>query len=311
MRRLWILLMLFLFLGCTTLPTSRMEEKVKILEERVDEMEMVVAAGAGAYFRPFSGGLDGTGAGALQKVTGTNDGDVGLVVLENYTGGAGEGPLASAAVGNIWFTYVLDDSSACGSDDWPYVGTAQDGVNECWEYAGLYQVKTEFIPIGWAIDGSSPPALLETITSTNKVKVRKFDGSVGDEDVQINWAVPTDFLTGYGKIKFRVITMVTESAPTTQGWSFFLQGASVGSDDALNATLYTPVESNIIDISNAQYDFAYTNWSSEVTITNLTAGEFALLKLYRDISDEDDDYGQDVGVIGILVMYPAKMTAEW
>jgi hypothetical protein len=43
----------------------------------------------------------------------------------------------------------------------------------------------------------------------------------------------------------------------------------------------------------------------------LAAGEFALLKLYRDISDAEDDYAADIGVIGIEIRYPAQATAAW
>jgi len=326
MKRLWILVITLLFFGCATFqPTPEVEKRMTILEERVDEMEMVVAAGTGAYFRPFSGGLDGSGSGVLQKVTGTNDGDVGLVVLEGYTGAADEGPLSTAAVGNIWFMHVVNTGASpdCSPDDWPKTGRTGDNIaNECWEYAGLYQVKTEFIPIGWAIDGWLPPDNITTIsrariietTRFNSVKVRKFDGVIDPaQDVHINWAVPSDFLTGYGKIKFRVITMVTESQPplSTEGWSFFLRGASIGTDDILGADLGIAVESNITGVSYSQYDIVYTGWSSELTVTDLVPGEFGLFAFCRGNSDADDDYEQDIGVIGIEIMYPAKMTAAW
>jgi hypothetical protein len=310
MKKIFVLLMTFFFImGCATTGTKNdLEKRMDELQEQVD---MLAASSVGASFRPFSGGLDSEdAAGELQDVTGTDDSDVGLAVFQGYTGGTSEGPWSAIAMGNIWGMWVLDVDGGSG-DSWPEYGGSGDGGNERWEYAGLYQVKTEFIPIGWAIDGTTAPAAIETITSTNSVKVRKFDDAQ-DEDVQINWAVPSDYLTGYGSIKFRVITMVTEgTAPSTQGWSFFLKGVSIGTGDILSTALGTAVESNIIDISHAQYDIVYTGDSAVVAIAGLTAGEFALLNLYRDISDADDDYAQDIGVIGIEIIYPAQATAAW
>jgi hypothetical protein len=302
----------FFLMGCTTFGPSKKENELeKRLDALQEQVEMLEAAGVGASFRPFSGGLDSTAAsGELQDVTGTSDDDVGFVVLQDYTGTANEGIWNAIAMGNLWGVWVLDVDGGSG-ESWPEYGVSGDGGNERWEYAGYYQIKTEFIPISWAIDGSTAPGGLETITSTNKVNVRKFDDAQ-DEDVQINWAVPSDFLTGYTGIKFRVVAMVTEgTAPSSTGWAFFLQGASIGSDDGLGATLGTAVESNVGDVSYAQYDIAYSSWSSAVTITNLAAGEWALLKLYRDISDADDDYTQDVGVLGIEIRYPAQAKASW
>jgi hypothetical protein len=311
MKKIFVLMMTFFFImGCAGFGTNRgLEERVDELQEQV---EMLAAASVGASFRPFSGGLQSGGVGDLDKITGTDDGDVGLVVLQAHTGDTGEGPWDGVVVGNIWGMWVLDDDGGSG-DSWPEYGESGDGGNERWEYAGLYSVKTEFLPIGWAIDGTAPPAATETITATNSVKVRKFDGTdgVGDEDVQINWVVPTDYLTGYGKIKFRVLTMPAEGAPSSVGWAFFLQGVSIGDGDLLSSALGTAVESNVDNESNAQYDIVYTATSTVVSIAGLTAGEFVLLKLYRDVSDAEDDYEVDVGVIGIEIIYPAKMTAAW
>jgi hypothetical protein len=265
-----------------------------------------------ANFHPFSGGLDGGAAGDLDKRTGVSDKDVAVVALKDYTGSANEGPLNGINVGNIVFFYTLSGGGGSG-DDWPNYGESGD-ANDRWEYAGIYQIRTEFIPIGWAIDGSSGPQSLETIISTNKTRVRRFDGTdgVGDEDVQINWMIPQDFLPGYGKVKFRVVTLVTESTiPSSTGWSFFLQGAAITTGETLSSSLGTAVESNSGDRSDSQYDLVFTSWSSETTITGLTAGEFGITKLYRDVSDADDDYEQDIGVIGIEIKYPAKMTGVW
>jgi len=99
------------------------------------------------------------------------------------------------------------------------------------------------------------------------------------------------------------------TAPSTEGWVFFLQGASIGTGDALGATLGTAVKSTVVDVSHAQNDIVYSTKSAAITITDLAAGELALLKLYRDISDADDDYVQDVGISGIIITYQYNLAA--
>ena len=160
----------------------------------------------------------------------------------------------------------------------------------------------EFIPCGYFIDGAAPPAVRETITSTNKVDVRKFDDAT-DEDVQIPWQVPTDIVAATG-IFFQVVCLVTESTgPSNEGVAFFLQGASVGSGDIISGALGTAVISSATARTDAQYDIIYTTLSTKITVTNLAAGEMCLLKLYRDVSDAADDYAQDIGVIGINIKF--------
>lgn len=165
----------------------------------------------------------------------------------------------------------------------------------------------EFIPCGYFLDGTALPGIRETITSTNKIEVRKFDDAT-DEDVQIPWQVPYDIVAATG-IFFQVVSLVTESTgPSNEGWAFFLQGASIGSGDILSATLGTAVISSATTRTDSQYDIVYTTLSSKVTITNLAAGEMCLLKLYRDVSDAADTYAQDVGVVGIVIKYQRTLS---
>lgn len=163
----------------------------------------------------------------------------------------------------------------------------------------------EFLPIVWAINGAAPPEGLTTLTSTYSVDIRNFDDA-SDEDVYIPWEVPSD-ISG-STISYRVICFVTNATgPSNEGVSFFLQGASLGDGDILSSALGTAVESNATAMTHAQYDRFATSWSAAVTITDLAAGETAMLKLYRDISDTQDDYAQDIGVAGIEIKYTRQI----
>lgn len=163
----------------------------------------------------------------------------------------------------------------------------------------------EFLPIVWAINGAAPPEALTTLTSTYSVDIRNFDDAT-DEDVYFIWQVPSD-ISGT-TITYRVICFVTNATgPSNEGVSFFLQGNSLGDGDILSGALGTAVESNATALTHSQYDRFATSWSAAVTITNLAAAETAVLKLYRDISDSQDDYAQDIGVAGIEIKYTRQI----
>lgn len=165
-----------------------------------------------------------------------------------------------------------------------------------------------FLPIGWAIDGASAPAAKSTLSSTNKIDIRDFDAA-SDEDVLFAWSVPFD-LTGT-TVTYRVICYVTNATgPSNEGVSFFLQGNSLGDGDIISGALGDAIESNATAMTHAQYDRFATSWSAAVTITALAAAETAHLKLYRDVSDADDDYAQDVGVAGIEIKYSRALTND-
>ena len=207
--------------------------------------------------------------------------------------------------GNISF-YNYNTASG-QAENAPFVIVPDDATgNEAFELIGVsgYQEETVFLPIDEALDGTvQAPAAAETITSGNgKVRVRKFD-SATDEDVIHAWRVPKDIVAALG-IKFEVEFFITEgTAPSSEGAAFFLQGYSIGSGDGLGGTHGTAVKSSKTGMSDAQYDRVVTTQSAKVTVTDLAGGELAMLHLYRDVSDADDDYGQDLGVSGVWLTF--------
>jgi len=110
-RILLVLLLAFGLSGCfaTQKDITRLERKI----------DMQMFEGAGSDFRPFTA-LTGGGAGAVDKPTGTENGDAGFLVLE-----------ADATYGDMFFPYVLDVDG--GSDDsLPEYIEAGDGGSERW-----------------------------------------------------------------------------------------------------------------------------------------------------------------------------------
>lgn len=163
-------------------------------------------------------------------------------------------------------------------------------------------VKTEYIPVAYMEDGAAAPATASVWADTRKARVREFAADA-DDDVEIHWLAPDDYVSG---IKFRAIGFVTNAtAPAnTETVIFNLAGCSVGNSDDGGCTLGTGVTSTFTaDATYAQNDRWSSAWSSAITVTNITAGESVMLKLFRDV---DDTYGQAIGLAGIEIKYIAQ-----
>lgn len=239
-----------------------------------------------------------TGVAANYLTTGSYD------IFIGYNAGLGSSTQRTKAIA-IGYNATVDADNTCVIG-----GTGADAVDLV-SYGKLYGqiiLDTQPVPIGWGIDGASAPDTLETITSTNSVKVRKFAGD-STQDLFIPFQLPFDF-TGT-VFKFRVIFFITEAvAPSNQGVAFYLKGASLGDSDGLASALGAGVKSSITGRSDAQYDRLATAWSGDVTITNMAAGETAILNLYRKHDDTDDTYAQKVGVFAVEIKYQRQLVSS-
>lgn len=163
-------------------------------------------------------------------------------------------------------------------------------------------VKTEYIPVAYMENGAAAPATASVWADTRKARVREFAADA-DDDVEIHWLAPDDYMSG---IKFRAIGFVTNAtAPAnTETVIFNLAGCSVGNSDDGGCTLGTGVTSTFTaDATYAQHDRWSSSWSNAITVTDITAGESVMLKLFRDV---DDTYGQAIGLAGIEIKYIAR-----
>lgn len=168
----------------------------------------------------------------------------------------------------------------------------------------------DFIPIGWAQEGSSPPnAIADFSVNDGSVKVRKFDDTV-EQDVIIPWSVPKDF-TG-STISYRIVYYITESTGPGAGErvEFGLKGAAIADSESLDITYGAPIETfQGLSTSDVQYDVKFTGWSSNVTVTGISAGETAILNFYRDADDvTNDTYDQLIGVQGVEIKYSRSLS---
>lgn len=175
----------------------------------------------------------------------------------------------------------------------------RNGVNVT--YLDLHS-DVDFLPIEYAEDGSSAPAAKSTLSSTNKVDIRDFDGA-SNEDVKFLWQAPYD-LTGT-TVRARVICYVSNAtAPAnTEVVAFSVAGVSLANSGILSGTVGTAVTTSVTaDATYVQYDRVATAWSSAITITGLAAGESCHIDLIR-LAASTDTYGQDIGVAGLEIKY--------
>lgn len=160
----------------------------------------------------------------------------------------------------------------------------------------------DFLPIGWAIDGSSAPAAVSDLSSTNAIEIRDFDGA-SNEDVKYVWQAPYD-LKG-GTVKARVICYVSNAtAPANnEVIAFSVAGMSLANSGILSTSVGTAVTTSVTaDATYAQYDRVATAWSSAITVTGLGAGETCHIDLIR-LATTTDTYAQDIGVAALEIKY--------
>lgn len=122
------LVLLFSF-GCAGLQSGGNYNE---LEQRVDDMELIIASLTAASFRPHTL-ITGGGTGSIDKIDGDSlsDGDTAVGVLEDH-----------ATYGNTLIVYVLDATSSCGGDDTAtppkFFQPDTNAGTKCWELAGFY-----------------------------------------------------------------------------------------------------------------------------------------------------------------------------
>lgn len=228
----------------------------------------------------FSGTVTITGIGSgLVKATGD--------VLSSATA------LSGLSYGGFGASSLL-----CSDDEGTAISCATDPV----------ETKYQYFPVRYAEDDDSvtAPAAAAEISTTTMIG-REF-AEDADNGLVFWWQVPADYSSG---IKYRIYYAIKTDADADETVVFGLSGCSIGNTDAIACTEGTAV--NVADELTTDYDaneIIVTDWSSAVTVTNITAGEMAKLLLIRDVSEDDYDEASDhVFVVGIEIKYKAGVIA--
>jgi hypothetical protein len=212
----------------------------------------------------------------------------------------------STTAGQIKHDSTDTDASAGGIIEW-WDGTntrrVLDGAaSAAANYAII--VKTEFIPVAWMTDGAAAPG---TLTTYETLKYRDFDDAA-TKDAQFIWIAPP-YLIGT-TVKVRAIAIVTNAtAPANnEGVSWGISAACSAASASVDPARGTKVQSEDADLDddcNAQYDVCYFPFV-EVTPTALAASLLCAFTVERTHDDTDDDYTQDIGLIGVEIKYKAR-----
>jgi len=166
------------------------------------------------------------------------------------------------------------------------------------------------IPIEFPEDGTIAPSISELYENVNKkVRIRKFSNSTNN-DVTFDWTTPHDMDTSQ-PIQFRVKGIKTEANGVEGSESRTVKFSLAGySSVDLNSSTQTYGASQVVtksigDIGISQHSVFITDWSNDITISNLTINTINQLLFIRDISVVNN-YVHDISVIEIEIRYVTR-----
>jgi len=201
--------------------------------------------------------------------------------------------------------------TTAASDVGEFVSTASDVVT-CVNYTratGKALVASHSATVGvqtiWVPAAAMRPtsangcaAITDVVTSANQpdMQVLDFDKD-NDEHAQFQIMFPKSW--NLGTIQYQV---VWAGIAATTGVSWFLQGVAVSDNDSIDVAYGTAVESQ--DDAQGAVEEVLVSPAATVTIGGTPAdNDLCFFRIYRDISDSDDDMSGDARLIGIRILF--------
>lgn len=187
--------------------------------------------------------------------------------------------------------------------------TASDAAAALSTLTALGQGKsTIYIPAGAMITSTTSGAAsasLESTTNDVNYKVFDFDASA-DEHVHFNIVMPKSW--NEGTVTFKVVWSST--ATDTDGVAWGLQAVAISDNEAIDATWGTAVVVTD-DAQSAAGEIYVTAESAAVTIGGSPAeGDIIFFRLFRDVSDANDDMTEDARLIGIHLYWTSNAATD-
>jgi hypothetical protein len=176
-----------------------------------------------------------------------------------------------------------------------------DGTDASW-VAGPLGKQTIFVPASamrpTSSNGCASLTDVETTSGRPDMQVLDFDAS-SDEHAQFQVAFPKGW--DEGTVTFRAYWTVSSAVST--GVAIGLQGVACGDSDTIDVAYGTAIVVTD-DALNAAEDLSVTSESSAVTIAGSPAAdEMTFFRVFRDVSDANDDMTQDMRLIGIQLFF--------
>ena len=176
-----------------------------------------------------------------------------------------------------------------GSTAWTSLGYATVGKQTLWIPASAMIAAT-----------TSGPASSQVETATNDINFTAlaFDASA-DEHAHFSVAFPKSW--NLGTVTFQPYWY--SSATDTDGVAWGLQGVAISDNEALDASWGTAVVVTD-DAQSAANELYVGAESGAVTIGGTpAAGDLTFFRVFRDVSDANDDMTEDALLIGIRLFY--------
>lgn len=147
-------------------------------------------------------------------------------------------------------------------------------------------------------NGCAALAQLETATNDINYGVLDFDATA-DEHAHFNIAFPKSW--NEGTITFQV--WWSSTATDTDGVAWGLQAVAVSDNEAIDAAWGTAIV--VTDDAQSATDELYvTAESAALTIGGTpAAGDLCFFRIFRDVSDANDDMTEDARLIGVKIFY--------
>ena len=139
---------------------------------------------------------------------------------------------------------------------------------------------------------------VESTSGRPDMQVLDFDAS-SDEHAQFQISMPKSW--NEGTITYAVYW--TTTASDTDGVAWALQGVAVSDNDTIDVAYGTAIVVTD-DALGAAEDLMVTATSSAVTIGGTpAAGDLCFFRIYRDVSDGNDDMTEDARLIGVKIFF--------
>lgn len=171
-----------------------------------------------------------------------------------------------------------------------------------------YGKQTIYLPASALVSATTAgPASAHLESSSNKINysVLDFDASA-DEHAHFNIAFPKSW--NAGTISFQV--WWTTSATDTDGVAWGLQAVAVSDNDVIDASWGTPIVVTD-DAQSAALEMLVSAESAAVTIGGTpAAGDLVYFRIFRDVSDANDDMSEDARLVGIKVFYTTDAATD-
>ena len=146
--------------------------------------------------------------------------------------------------------------------------------------------------------GCAALSQLETATNDINYGVLGFDATA-DEHAHFHIALPKSW--NLGTLTFRV--KWSSTATDTDGVAWGLQAMAISDNEAIDASWGTPIVVTD-DAQSAAGELYVTSESAAMTVGGTpAAGDLTFFRIFRDVSDANDDMSEDALLIGVEIFY--------